>query len=32
MARKLGNQHKGDSFEELVFNKLKNLIESQDIP
>ncbi|WP_229128841.1 hypothetical protein [Bacteroides cellulosilyticus] len=32
MAKKSSNQHKGDSFEKLVFKKLKELIESQDIP
>ena len=32
MAKKLSNQHKGDSFEKLVFAKLKELIENQDIP
>lgn len=32
MAKKSSNQHKGDSFEKLVFRKLKGLIESQDIP
>ena len=32
MAKKSSNQHKGDSFEKLVFRKLKELIESQDIP
>lgn len=32
MAKKSSNQHKGDSFEKLVFTKLKKLIESQDIP
>ena len=32
MAKKSSNQHKGDSFEKLVFKKLKELIDSQDIP
>ena len=32
MAKKTSNQHKGDSFEKLVFKKLKELIDSQDIP
>lgn len=32
MVSKSSNQHKGDSFEKLVFAKLKELIESQDVP
>lgn len=32
MVQKLSNQHKGDDFEKLVFKKLKELIEKQDIP
>lgn len=28
----VSNQHKGDSFEKLVFVKLKELIKNQDIP
>ncbi len=32
MAKKFNNQHKGDYFENLVFNKLKELIKNQDIP
>ena len=32
MVSKSSNQHKGDSFEKLVFVKLKELIENQDIP
>ena len=32
MAKKSSNQYKGDSFEKIVFKKLKELIESQDIP
>lgn len=32
MVKKSSNQHKGDSFEKLVFKKLKELIENQDIP
>lgn len=32
MVKKISNQHKGDSFEKLVFRKLKELIDRQDIP
>lgn len=32
MAKKSSNQQKGDSFEKLVFAKLKELIKSQNIP
>lgn len=30
--KKSGSQYKGDSFEKLVFNKLKELIQCQSIP
>lgn len=32
MAKKSSNQHKGDAFENLVFEKLKELIKNQNVP
>jgi len=32
MARKMDNKHNGKDFEKRVFNKLKELIDAQDIP
>lgn len=32
MGNKSSNKHKGDTFENFVFEKLKKLIESQNVP